>query len=519
MEKIGKLIINDELSIVKLRKKIKAIANMLSFTETEATRMALLISEASSQILTTVPSFDITVSLKREGNAGIAFTFSSTKKLPIFKNEAARSFFDSISTNDEKERNKEVSFQKKIPVHSIVIDAPLVSKLRLELLKKSEDELLKELATKNTELSKKNKKLKVQEELLSRAQQLANLGGWEFDTKTKSISWTTEVFHIHELPQERQPSLEESLTFYTDEAKPVIVKAIDDAIALGTGWDLELQIVTALGNTRWIRTIGYPKRVKNKTVNISGVYQDITYRKEAELQLENNNLVLAAKNKELQQFAYIASHDLQEPLRTITSFAEVLIEDYGDKLDGEGQENLEFISEATGRMQALIKGLLDYTRIGSTKELVDIDCNQLVADVRQDLVSIIEQSTPSFDIQKLPVIKGNPTDLRLLFQNLISNAIKFRKKSEPLIIKIFAKKEGGYWKFTLQDNGIGIDPQYQDKIFAIFHRLHTADEYQGTGIGLAHCNKIVEQHFGKIWVTSQLGVGSAFHFTIPIHYK
>lgn len=220
------------------------------------------------------------------------------------------------------------------------------------------------------------------------------------------------------------------------------------------------------------------------------------------------------KNKELEQFTYIASHDLLEPLLTVKGFANLLNEGYTEKFDEEGKQSLNYIKEATDRMSLLVKGLLDYGRIGRYPELKEIDCNKMLEEVKIDLANVIKNSNATLEIEKLPILNGFEVELRLLFQNLISNAIKFREPDKAPLIKISAKKENG-WTFAIKDNGIGIEDKYKKRIFSIFQRLHSDSKYKGTGIGLAHCNKIIELHKGKIWLTSKLNEGSTFYFNVP----
>ena len=246
---------------------------------------------------------------------------------------------------------------------------------------------------------------------------------------------------------------------------------------------------------------------------------DITERKKTEEREKLHSKAIEAKNKELEQFAYIASHDLREPLQSISSFIQLLASDYSDQIDDIGQESLKYIMEAITRMKNLIQGLLDYSRLGKEAELTEIDCNKIVEDVIADLNFSIMKTEAEIEIGILPVLYGYEVELRLLFQNLIGNAIKFRKKDTRPLIYISAEKDKNYWKFKISDNGIGITPDYYEKIFTIFQRLHRRDEYEGTGIGLAHCRKIVDLHNGNIWVESEPGVGSSFYFTIPIKRK
>lgn len=221
------------------------------------------------------------------------------------------------------------------------------------------------------------------------------------------------------------------------------------------------------------------------------------------------------KNKELEQFAYITSHDLQEPLRTIMSLSQLMSSTYKGRLDEKADKYLRYIDETSQRMSDLIKGLLDYSRIGSERELTNIDCNELLNAISDDLQENIRESKAQIEVGELPEIRGYETELRMLFQNLISNALKFQKKDNKPRVTIDARKEMGGWEFACTDNGIGIAPENRERIFDIFQRLNKKTRYKGTGIGLAHCRKIVDLHGGKIRVESELGQGSTFYVFLP----
>jgi len=223
---------------------------------------------------------------------------------------------------------------------------------------------------------------------------------------------------------------------------------------------------------------------------------------------------MESKNKELEQFAYVASHDLQEPLRTISGFVELLQKEYHRKLEGNGGKYLDYLSQASDRMKTLIKDLLDYSRIGREKEAMVLDGNGLLAEVLADVGKSIRDSGARISAGRLPSLPAYPTELKLLLQNLIINAIKFRHPDRVPEITIKASEENNHWRFIVGDNGIGIEPQFLERIFIIFQRLHSRAEYEGSGIGLAHCKKIVELHGGSIWAQSQPGQGSQFYFTI-----
>ncbi len=240
--------------------------------------------------------------------------------------------------------------------------------------------------------------------------------------------------------------------------------------------------------------------------------------------IEKQSEQLASKNKELEQFAYIASHDLQEPLNTVSSFIDLLEVEYKSKFDSDGKEILNFIKEGSVRMKKLIDALLQYSRLGRNQEFVKVNCRKIISDLKADLKLVIEENKVDIETHNLTDVQGNEIELRLLFQNLISNGIKFRHPdTKPKIVincqkidDIEMESSNGFWQFSVQDNGIGIPKEHQDRIFGIFQRLHTREEYQGSGIGLAHCEKIVKSHGGKIWLESEKDKGTTFYFTIPI---
>ena len=251
------------------------------------------------------------------------------------------------------------------------------------------------------------------------------------------------------------------------------------------------------------------------------VASDVTAYKRYEDQLQHLNAdltrragELATSNAELERFAYIASHDLQEPLRMVTSFLQLLKKKYGDRLDAKAEQYIHFAVDGAERMKTLILDLLEYSRVGSGKEaFVDVD----IAVVLSELEDIFRERTVlaggRIDIGPMPVVRGDKGQLAQLFQNLLSNALKYHSEHLP-VIRIRAMEAADLWQFSVEDNGIGIDPLFFDKIFIIFQRLHTKTDYSGTGIGLAICKKIVERHGGKIWVESAREQGSTFYFTI-----
>jgi signal transduction histidine kinase len=251
------------------------------------------------------------------------------------------------------------------------------------------------------------------------------------------------------------------------------------------------------------------KRVKARTMEL------VTANNE--LMIKSDELVRS--NLELEQFAYIASHDLQEPLRTISNFVGLFQKQFRDSADESSVQYLNYILGATERMQTLIIDLLTYSRIGHYKNTYEIDCNKVVKEVLKDFDAVISESKAVIKVTDLPVIEGHYSEIKSLFQNLLSNAIKFRDKNSVPEIEIRAEERENDWLFSVEDNGIGISEAYHDKLFKIFQRLHPQNEYSGTGIGLAQCKKIVELLGGKIWVKSMPGKGSTFYFNIPNRRK
>lgn len=231
-------------------------------------------------------------------------------------------------------------------------------------------------------------------------------------------------------------------------------------------------------------------------------------------QLAEVNYALQQNNMELEQFAYVAAHDLQEPLRTISNFVGLFVKKYGS-ITPDAENYTRFILNATQRLQHLIKDLLDYSTIRSDVPFVTVDLNQVLGEVLNDLSSLIGETNASIVSNELPAINGNAIELKRVFQHLISNAIKFRKQHVAPEIQISAEAADNEYYLAIKDNGIGMEKQYLDKLFIIFQRLHNASEYDGTGIGLAICKKIVALHGGRIWVDSEPGVGTTFYFTFP----
>ncbi|HOT95202.1 MAG TPA: PAS domain S-box protein [Methanoregulaceae archaeon] len=270
------------------------------------------------------------------------------------------------------------------------------------------------------------------------------------------------------------------------------------------------------GTVVWVHmTVGVVRDPSGHPFHLFSMTEDITAQRAAEERLRISAAALKESNEDLQRFAYIASHDLQEPLRTVISFSQLLERRLADQADPEIRELLGFIVEGGVRMQTLIRDLLIFSRVvtgGRTFQTTDT--NEVVSDVLKSLGASIEETGAEVNVHPLPVVLSDPSQLHQVFLNLIGNAIKYRR-AEPPTIEISAERRGDDWVFSVRDNGIGIEPRHHDRVFEIFQRLHTSAEYEGTGIGLAVVRRIVERHGGRVWVESTPGVGSTFFFSLP----
>lgn len=290
--------------------------------------------------------------------------------------------------------------------------------------------------------------------------------------------------------------------FYTEasNAQPKVI------LASGLAIDLMLLLLFLMMSRANRRSLEFAKRMSHSYMVRSRDLQMTVHR-------------LETTNQELEQFAYIASHDLQEPLRTLSNFTGLLKEKFGESDNEETRMAVTFIERAAQRMRNLVTGLMSYNRIGHAPEHQLVNCKQLLDDVCSELATQIAESGTTITLSNLPVLCAYPTELATLFQNLISNAIKFRRHDVANQINISCEAEGSAWHFQISDNGVGVTPENFERIFQIFRRLHRNEDVPGNGIGLASCKKIVLMHGGKIWVSSQIGVGSIFHFTLPREFQ
>lgn len=513
-----------------------------------------------------------------------------------------------------------------------------------DLCQMQENALARKLDKKVRELEKERGNLRRNKLLLSQTQQMARVGGWEYDVEDGRIVWTDEVYRIYGVsPDEYDPNnIAQDIAFYENRA--AIENAFRRAVEFGEPYDLELKFRNARGESLHVRTMGRAEVINGRVVRVSGTIMDISDRKQAEEELKFRNVILSTQqeasiegilvvdesgrilsfnrrfcelwnissevletksdehalqavldniidpenflqkvrylyehhqeisrdeislrdgrtfdcysapmfgidnryygrvwyfsditerkraeedlkkaitdlersNKELEQFAYVASHDLKQPVRTMASYAEFLALSYKGKLAGDADIVISSIVEGAKHMDMLIEDLLAYSRLSRPgKPVEEVNMGNVFEQVKRNLQKEIEGSGASASSGPLPVVMGDASQMVQLLQNLIANAIIFRRGDETPLIHVSAEVSGSEFVFAVQDNGIGIEAAFHERIFTIFQRLHTKEQYPGTGIGLAICKRIIEGHGGRFWVESEKGKGSTFYFTIP----
>lgn len=530
-----------------------------------------------------------------------------------------------------------------------------------EEIKKAEEQLKNFSKELEQKVDERTKELQISTKKLDETSSIARVGGWELDLKKNEMYWSDLVKQIHEVDPDYHPTLRDGINFFVPEAVPVISEAMKNTINEGEPFNIELQLLTARKNVKWVRIVGKAYRENDEIVKIGGMFQDINERKLAEIEslrkseqlqmlsneleniidsipglvfykdtnnryirvnkyicdahkmskkqleglslndlypkeqaqayyeddlqvirshqskinidepwgdrwvstskipylnetgevigvigvsmdvterrlaeeelknhrdhleelvnertseLDNAIIDLKRSNQELEQFAYVASHDLQEPLRMVSSYTQLLERRYKDLLDQDAKDFIFFAVDGANRMQHLINDLLDYSRVTTRgKPFVKVDLSTVLGHAINNLQKKIQETGALIVNEDLPFVYGDEVQLVRVFQNLLDNAIKFRGTVPPRI-SISSKTVDDKVQISISDNGIGIDKIYTDRVFTIFQRLHNKIEYPGTGIGLAICKRTIERHGGKIWFESEPGKGTTFIFTL-----
>ena len=364
---------------------------------------------------------------------------------------------------------------------------------------------------------------------LAEAQRIAHLGSWHLDLATNEVHWSEELYKIYGFDPALPPPLyTESMKLFTPESWERLSSAIARATETGVPYELELETVNKDGGKGWMLARGELVRdARGAAVGVRGVVMDITGRKQAEEEIRKLNQELEqrvaertgeleAANKELEAFSYSVSHDLRTPLRAIDGFSHILLEDYANKLDDEGKRLLNVVRNNTSRMGQLIDDILKFSRAGRLEiNYSEIDMEQLAYSVSVELRPVVAGDKLQLEIEHLPPARGDGAMMRQVFVNLLSNALKFSRAKETPMIKVGSYIHGDEAIYFVKDNGAGFDMKFVDKLFGVFQRLHSVNEFEGTGIGLAIVKRIVTRHGGRVWAEGKVNEGATIYFSLP----
>ncbi|MGE5679320.1 MAG: PAS domain S-box protein, partial [Bacillota bacterium] len=369
-----------------------------------------------------------------------------------------------------------------------------------------------------TDIKRAEWKLRKSEERLLDAQKLAHVGSFSYDLLTGKVEWSEEMFNIYEIdPSKAAPPIELVQAYFHPGDREWMNKAIKTGTENNEIINFEARLLLPGDKLKYINYIGRPLHDDSgRPIGRTGAISDITSIKLQQIELENTLEDLKRSNKDLERFAFAASHDLQEPIRMMGSYAHLLLKRYKGNLGPQADRYLKFMFEGALRLQVLIRDLLNYDRLRTGKTaLSKIDLNSVLTDALYELRKPVAETNADITFRSLPEILADRNQIKQLFTHLLSNAIKFRKQDTVPKINISAEDRGKEWLFQVEDNGIGIEAEFSKLIFDVFQRLNDREEYPGVGIGLAICRRIVDRHGGNIWVESEVGKGSRFYFIIP----
>ena len=368
-----------------------------------------------------------------------------------------------------------------------------------------------------TRIEEQDRNLREGEERLNLALMSSGVSTWSWQVANDAFTWDDFMPPLFGLePATFGGRYDDLLRLVHPDDREPVKHSVAQTLERDAPYETEYRVVWPDGTERVLAMRGkvVGREPSGAPVRMAGVCWDVTEERRVDEKLRSLLAELERSNKELEQFAYVASHDLQEPLRMVSSYTQLLEVEYRDKLSDDAREYITYAVDGAKRMQRLINDLLEFSRVGTRgTRLEPVDLNVVLSAVLANLSVAIEEAGAQITSDPLPVAMADATQLGQLLQNLIANAIKFRG-ARPPVINITASDRGQEWVFVVADNGIGIEPQYFDRIFVIFQRLHAAVDYPGTGIGLAVCKRIVERHGGRIWVDSEPGHGTAVSFSV-----
>ena len=400
---------------------------------------------------------------------------------------------------------------------------PLYAEISSHLIELEEKRAVLVLANDITGKHIAAEQLRQNEARLKQAQIFAKMGHWEVNFAANTSTWSDEAYRIYGLePDNHQLNFEAWMSFIHPDDLAHVKNEISKSEPTLDDSSFYHRIILKDGTIKQVLSESrYEFDENGKPVGLYGIVYDLTERRRIEKELKDLNKQLteraadlATSNADLERFAYVASHDLQEPLRMVSSFLELLEKKYKSQLDDTAAQYIHFAVDGAARMKTLIMDLLEYSRIGTNQDaFTNTDMDEVVSQVLNTLEEKMKEKKTQLSVGHMPVVRANRTQMLQMLQNLISNAFKYNRAAVPEI-QIGCTEEREVWKFHVADNGIGIDERYFEKIFVIFQRLHNRSEYSGTGIGLSICRKIAEKHGGSIWLESIPGKGSTFYFTL-----
>ncbi len=366
-----------------------------------------------------------------------------------------------------------------------------------------------------------------QRALLERMSVLGSIGAWSYEPSTQVLEWSRQTYCIHQLPPSTPVTVEAAIGFYVPASRGIIAEAVRCAIEHGEPFDLELQVCTATGQEVWVRAVGEAERIGGVTTRVFGTFQDIDAIKQAQLRLAQALEDLRARNRELQDFAGAASHDLQEPLRKIQTFVSLLSARFDPSMDPQARDWVARMSASAARMGDLVGDVLAYSRVaGKAAPHGPVDLAAIAAGVLADLEAQVEASSARVEVGPLPVLDADPTQMRQLLQNLLGNALKYRVEGRTPQVRVAARVLDlpavatgvvrPHCRLEVSDNGIGFEQRHAEQIFAPFQRLHERSRFEGTGMGLAIVRRIAERHGGRAWACGSPDVGAVFTVDLPL---